>query len=124
MTTDDLHPTHGNPVTLAHLSALVHAVRPDWPEYAVSSVLQAHASSVRLGDLCIAALRAAQDPTFRTPRTIGWRGPHWRGLETVPSDARPAERCDTCGKPEPRCLMERPGRDDDHPFTPRSHHGQ
>jgi hypothetical protein len=117
--TADLDHVHGSPITLAAVAQLVAAIRPDWPPHLVTAVLHSHASQVHLGDLAVAAIRAAQNPAFRSPRTIGWRGPHWDGAKTVPLEVARPDRCDVCSKPEPRCLTERPGADDDHVFVAR-----
>lgn len=105
--------------TLDLVARLVEQERPDWDPVLVKLVLHSHTSLVDGSDLAIAALRAAQNRDLPTPKAIGWRGPHWRDLATQPIEVRAAERCTTCGKPEPRCVMERPGRDDDHRFEPR-----
>lgn len=105
-----------SPETLDHLAALVHQARPDWDEPLVRLILQGHAHQVDGNDLAIAALRAAANPALPKPASIGWRGPHWRDLDTVPPEAALPKRCSVCGKTEPRCYTERPGIDDDHAF--------
>lgn len=107
-----------SPETLAHLIALVTAIRPDWDPGLVRIVLASHSSTVLASDLAIASLRCAADPSMPYPKAIGWRGPHWDGLTTTPLDAPSTERCDVCGKTEPRCYSTRVGVDDDHAFTP------
>lgn len=116
---DDLDHTHATRDHCQAIASLAHAARPDWPEPAILSVLQSHAAQVHLADLTVAAMRAAQRPEFRTPRAIGWRGPHWDGAKTLPVEVAAKDRCDTCGKVESRCLTERPGLDDDHVFVAR-----
>lgn len=116
---DDLDHKTANPADLQAIARLAHSTRPDWPEAAILTVLQSHAAQVHLADLTVAAMRAAQRPEFRTPRAIGWRGPHWDGAKTMPLEVAAKDRCDTCGKTEPRCLTERPGQDDDHVFVAR-----
>lgn len=105
--------------SLDHITALVVAVRPQWEPSLVKYVLRSHASVVNGNDLAIAALRCAADENMPSPKSIGWRGPHWRDLETMPLDVVRPERCDVCNKPEPRCYSERIGIDDDHTFEPR-----
>lgn len=107
-TTDSLHA----------IALLVNQARPDWPPALVLSVLEGHATNVDGSDLAIAAIRAARTPTYRTPKTIGWRGPHWDGLTTQPAGMLPTARCGVCGKFEDRCLTQRIGLDDDHEFEP------
>lgn len=105
--------------TLDHITALVCQVRPDWDRAVTLSILRSHAHQVDGGDLAVAAIRAAQVSDFRTPKAIGWRGPHWSGLETEPPEHTESRtRCRICGKTEPRCYSERPGPGDDHTFEP------
>lgn len=103
---------------ITHLAFLVHCERPDWDEYLVRAILGAHALQVNGTDLAIAALRAARNRDLPAPKAIGWRGPHWDGLDTKPAKMQDPERCDVCGKIEPDCWSQRPGRGDDHVFTP------
>lgn len=115
---DQLDHVHASVTDLGMIAALVASIRPDWPGAVIASVLQSHAHQVHAADLAVAAIRAAQNPELRTPKAIGWRGPHWDGAKTTPQHHEPRERCGVCGKTEPRCVMERPGRDDDHAFEP------
>lgn len=105
---------------LAALAVFVGHLRPDWPSPVVAGVLMAHRDQADAGDLAVAAIRAAQNPEYRTPKVIGWRGPHWDGARRKPNQAD-YYRCGICGKPEDRCTMERIGRDDDHAFEPTKH---
>jgi hypothetical protein len=109
-----------SPETLTQVAALVVQERPEWDAALVRIILASHAAQVAGTDLAIAALRAAQDRNLPTPKAIGWRGPHWHGLETAPVEVTGGPRCTTCGKIEPRCWSERPGRDDDHQFEAAS----
>lgn len=111
-------PHQASDAMIAHIAALVHDARRDWDVVVVKLVLGAHRTQCAGTDLFIAALRAAQNDQFLTPKAIGWRGPHWDGLATRPVEAESAVRCDTCGKTEPRCYSDRPGKDDDHVFRP------
>lgn len=104
--------------TLSEIAALVHQERPEWETVLIRLVLEAHASTVAGTDLAIAALRAAQNRDLPKPAAIGWRGPHWSGLATLPVEHRAGPRCLVCGKREPDCWSQRPGIDDDHTFTP------
>lgn len=115
MTTDSHNPSDQELEAIAYLVA---RSRPEWPAGVTLSVLRAHRLQVDAADLAIAALRAARTPDFRTPKTIGWRGPHWAGLATVVPDAAPRKRCRVCGKTEDRCETQRVGLDDDHDFEP------
>lgn len=103
--------------TIDRIAYLVYAARPDWDSSLVRVILLSHAMQVDGTDLAIAALRAASDPSNRSPKVIGWRGPHWDGLGTRPADQRTYTWCGVCGKIEPRCLSERFG-DDDHEHEP------
>lgn len=107
------------PEAIEHLAYLVNAERPDWDVYLVRAILTSHALQVNGTDLSIAALRAARNRDLPGPKAIGWRGPHWDGLATKPATMLAPERCNVCGKREPDCWSQRPGRDDDHVFEPR-----
>ena len=119
-TTDHYTPTYADLEAIAHL---VSQARPAWPAALVLSVLQAHSSQVDGSDLAVAAIRAAKTPTFTSPKTIGWRGPHWDGLVTKPSGLLSSVRCGVCGKFEDLCLTTRIGQDDDHEFEPTETRG-
>jgi hypothetical protein len=101
--------------TVKHLAALVIQARPEWDLWLVEVVLLNHADQVDGTDLAIAALRCAKNPGYPTPKAIGWRGPHWDGLETMPAEVKRPDRCYTCGKPEPLCYGVRLA-DDTHLF--------
>lgn len=111
---------HAGTDTITALATLVYAERPDWDEWIVRAVLSSHSLQVAGTDLAIAALRCARDRNMPGPKAIGWRGPHWEGLETKPPHLLTGPRCDVCGKLEAACYGERPGKDDDHQFTPAS----
>jgi hypothetical protein len=103
---------------LAHIADLICGYRPGWDPNLVAYILRDASRDVASSDLAVAAIRYAADPKYDTPKGIKWKGPHWRDLATRPVDVQISEqRCDTCGKPESRCITERPGPDD-HPFTP------
>lgn len=102
---------------LGSLVDLVYDARPEWDRGLIRLVIAAHVDQCHFSDLAIAALRAARRPEVRTPKAIGWRGPHWDGLTTKPRAVEHKERCFTCGKTEPRCMFDRPGPDD-HVFEP------
>lgn len=105
--------------TTDHLIALALQERPDWDRGLLRLVLDdLVAKQVTGTDLAIVTLRLAADPRSLPPKAIGWRGPHWRDLDSTPPEVQPSARCQTCGKPEPRCLTERPGLDDDHAYDP------
>lgn len=105
------------PDTLDHIVQLVWQVRPGWDPDLVRLVLEHHVTHVDGNDLAIAALRCASDENMLTPKTIGWRGPHWRDLDTRPHEVKDPRWCAVCMKPEPRCETER-WADDDHTFEP------
>jgi hypothetical protein len=109
--------TQTTPKATALLTDLLLQLRPDWERWLVRSVLTSH-PDLDPGDLTIAAVRWAKDMSH-TPKGIGWSGAHWHGLGSSPDpharDRGP--RCSACGKPEGRCLTERPGPDD-HEFEP------
>lgn len=105
---------------LDYLALLVTSIRPSWDHNLVRVVLYSHADQVDCSDLAIAAIRAAQDPHNETPKSIGWRGPHWDATVTKPRWMADRRRCLVCGKNEARCYGERPGLDDDHQFEAAS----
>lgn len=104
--------------TVDHIAALVMQERPEWDPAVVTIVLDRLTVTVDGSDLAVAALRAAQNRDLPSPKAIGWRGPHWSGLSTVPLEIKAGPRCTVCGKREPQCYGQRPGRDDDHAFEP------
>lgn len=118
MTTTTQH--NASPVELDAIAELVFAIRPRWETGLVRAVLLAHVQQVDAGDLAVAAIRAAQNMDYRTPKTIGWRGPHWDGARTKPLDQQRLAYCRTCGKREDKCETQRIGLDDDHAFEPSS----
>lgn len=99
------------------IGQLVEQIRPDWDPYVVRAIATDLAQRVALADLVCVCVRAASNPDLHNPRSILWRGPHWHGVKDPPPEVAPKERCRTCGKIEPRCVMDRPGPDD-HPFDP------
>lgn len=103
--------------TCSYIAALVEQQRPDWDAGLVKVILLQHAPLVDGTDLAIAALRASLDLNLPGPKAIGWRGPHWRDLETCPPEAARPKRCGVCGRLEPQCYTVRHG-DDDHRFEP------
>lgn len=105
--------------TIEHLTQLVWAERPEWDATVLRIVLTDLSMQGRVNgnDLAIAALRAASNRDLPSPKAIGWRGPHWRDLDTVPPSMTAPVRCDVCGRPEPDCYGVRPGPDD-HQFVP------
>lgn len=98
------------------LTDLIRSMRPDWERWLIEAVLQSHPGAV-LPDAAVAALRWAADPAHSTPKGIFWSGRHWQGLDSAPDRIDTGPRCTVCGKPEGRCLTERPGPDD-HEFEP------
>jgi hypothetical protein len=101
------------------MATLVWHERPEWEPDLILVVLTSHAGQVDATDLAIAALRCAKNRDYPTPKAIGWRGPHWQGLNTMPPDVRPTTRCAVCGRTEADCYAVRPGPDD-HRFTPKA----
>lgn len=102
---------------LVALTDIVRSLRPDWDRWLIESILQSHHARVHVADLVVACTRYARDLGNTDPRGMCWRGQHWRGLDTQPNAANSHVRCYVCGKPQDRCLNERPGPDD-HAFEP------
>lgn len=121
MTSETLTRHTASTEDISHVVALVANVRPDWDSGLVRLVLLSHRDQVDAADLTVATIRAAQNLDFRTPKSIGWRGPHWDGARTKPDAIVERARCTTCGKTESRCYSERPGgwATDDHEFQAR-----
>lgn len=117
MTTDTITRHNASDEDLHAIAQLVSGTRPEWPRAVVEQVLLAHRDQVDAADLAVAAIRAAQNTEWHTPKVIGWRGPHWEGARTKPNE-HVRLRCSVCGKLEDRCAMDRPGLDDDHTFEP------
>lgn len=103
--------------TLDHIAALVYQQRPGWDPGLVKIVLRDLAPTVDGSDLAVAAIRAAMNDDLPGPKSIAWRGPHWRDLRTLPPDVKRKEWCAVCGRPENVCYSARHG-DDDHAFEP------
>lgn len=97
--------------TVDHAVALVFNARPQWDPSLVRVIFLSH-PEVDVTDLTIAALRLARDPNAYHPKGIAWRGAHWEGLDTRPTDQRTWTWCGVCGRPEPECLSVRFGGDD------------
>lgn len=106
--------------TTEHLVELAIQERPDWDRGLLRVILNdLVAKRVTGNDLALATLRLAADPKLLPAKAIAWRGAHWRDLDSTPPEVSLPDRCRVCGKPEPRCLTERPGLDDDHQFEGR-----
>jgi hypothetical protein len=97
------------------LARFVHELRPDWDVPGIEDALWQARSYAPVVDLASAAMRAALEPSNRTPRVIALDGAHWRGSEAQPKLPEPndGDRCSTCSEPKARC---RARWRDDHPF--------
>ena len=79
------------------LTALIHALRPDWDATGIMAALGKVRDRGSAVDVAIAALRVADDPKNRTPAVIVLAGDHWaapaqtRAASTVPRAG--AARC-------------------------------
>jgi hypothetical protein len=83
-----------NDQALRALAFVVNAVRPDWDRPGVLAKLnQATAAGKPLGQLAVAAIRAALDESNRTPAVIPLDGAHWRDT--------PAPRLEVTPVPKP-----------------------
>lgn len=98
---------------------LVMELRPEWDEYVVRAMARDLSQRLPLDSWVPAVIRGAATPDLPQPRAILWRGPHWDHTKQRPPEVQERDRCDVCGKVESRCVMARPGVDDDHPFTPK-----
>ena len=94
---------------VAALASIVTDIRPAWDQYLVASILRGHRTQATAADLVRTAVDVAEDRTVYDPRAIGW--------SLRRHTAAPLPRCRECGQTADRCAR-RPGRDDDHEFTP------
>lgn len=82
------------------LTAYIHLIRersggPEWHKAGIEDALGRARKTAPSPDLAIAAIRAAREPSNRTPAVIGMEGPHWQGSSTPPR--RPFDANTTCG---------------------------
>lgn len=106
--------------TAEHLAAVVAALRSDWDERGIVAALAQARDRGDVSQVAMAAIRAAADPSNRTPAVIAMEGPHWREKPAAARIKDPAyatvpfeEACVTCGRSEYWCrAAERPVDDD------------
>lgn len=97
------------------LASLVHAIRHDWDEVGVASVLRKVADRP-LAEVALAAVACALERTDQhTPACIALDGHHWRLLDKAVSTATESGIVTYCahGEPGTRCPE----------CHPRTHHG-
>jgi len=82
---------------LAYLVSLLRAGRNGWDQAGVRAAIHKARMNADAHDLCVAAIRAAQNPTNRTPAVIAMDGPHWRTGGGELTRDLPAPRCDKPG---------------------------
>lgn len=75
------------------LCHLVTLLRPGWDIAGIRSALHKARTNASAHDLCVAAIRAAQNPSNRTPAVIAMGGPHWRTGGGELARDLPVERC-------------------------------
>ena len=75
------------------LAALVHELRQDWDVTGILPPLHAARNRSTPAGVAIAAIRAASDPSNRTPAVIALEGVHWRDAAPRPD----APRCAVLG---------------------------
>lgn len=97
--------------TLAQLREIADDVcefRPDWSSGTVLNVLVVVRDRGSGKEIREAALRAANDPTSRTPSSIEFAS-HWQTRRTTPGvyRANPLPECTSCGQPASREVSER-----------------
>ena len=86
------------------LAALLRTIRPDWDERGIVKALSDAREMGSPVEVCIAALKAADCATNRTPAVIAMKGAHW----SAPTPNQPQQPWQTTyGLPpmpdEPRC---------------------
>lgn len=87
---------------------------PEWHKAGIEDALGKARHLAPSPDLAIAAIKAAREPSNRTPAVIGMEGPHWQAAAIAPH--RPYDQhatCAGCGLSEPECRRRWP---DDHEF--------
>lgn len=108
---DETHATDEDARALRALAHLVSRIRPDWDPPGVAAKLsEAHTAGRPIGPLSIAALRAAQDQSNRTPAVIPLDGAHWREQTATKTEPRPAyDRPKINGQPASVAELPTPG---------------
>lgn len=106
----------------SHLAAFLEKLRKripgdPWQKPGIENALGTARHRANAPDLAIAAIRAAEIPTNRTPAVIGMDGPHWRETTKPPRPlpVEPNNRCTVCSEHRDRCRELWTG---DHDFTP------
>jgi hypothetical protein len=96
--------------TAEHLAAVVAALRDDWDERGIVAALAKARDRGDVWQVSMAAIRAAADPSNRTPAVIAMDGPHWQERTPGPTPKDPSyatvsfeEACVTCGRSEYWC---------------------
>lgn len=77
------------------LAKFIHSLRPDWGEQGIVHALGQARGMATPATVAIAAIRAADTPSNRTPGVIPLPGPHWPVTGTT--RRRPPTRNETCG---------------------------
>jgi hypothetical protein len=84
--------------TLAAIANLIHQLRPEWDTTGIMSALVT--ARLRVGvtpaDLAIAAVKAASNPSNRTPAIIPLDGDHWREHNRPLTTPQPPGKCQVC----------------------------
>lgn len=113
------------PLTRDDIDAIavrVHGIRDGWHVASLVTLLTKLADQYDGPILRRAALAAAQDKNIRTPAGIEWTASDYVTPQT--NSAR-TEPCSVCGKPQDKCMWERPlvrkgGDYDDHIYTTKA----
>lgn len=90
------------------LARFVHMIRPGWDEAGIVVALGNARLMGTAGDLAIAALAAAGEPSNRTPAVIAMPGKHWdhsalRHKNSANTTPPRNKTCATCYLPEDKC---------------------
>lgn len=87
------------------LALVINGIRPDWDAAGIYTAIGRAKDMGDIAEVALAAIKAAQLETNRTPAVIAMQGPHWSSpsatvkltAESCPiHDVRPAHNCHCC----------------------------
>lgn len=105
--------TQITPTQARTLAELAHELRPDWDTQGIVAAIYAARERGSNIDVCLATIRAAAEPTNRTPAVLKYDGSHWReperGTAPTPRGHRLCMRCREPHPPSTACTGQPPG---------------
>lgn len=113
---------------IERIAAATHALRPDWPNQSLRTLIRNKLGSRPRRDVAVALTWIACDPATSTPARVLETGPWWRAAAaddqstgTAPRPPKVGTACATCGREAtPTCCDQpttRPARADKCPPT-------